>query len=76
MFVDTVFTDKKFIEEFYNDTIFSGPVRYEIVYKYLSIDSLLYNQLKLEGLFKDYKWNNPSLSNIKNNIMIKNLKKI
>ena len=48
----------------------------EIVYKYLSIDSLLYNQLKLEGLFKDYKWNNPSLSNIKNNIMIKNLKKI
>ena len=48
----------------------------EIVYKYLSIDSLLYNQLKLEGLFKDYKWNNPSLSNILNNIMIKNLKNI
>ena len=48
----------------------------EIIYKYLSVDILLYNQIKLESLFKDYKWNNPSLNNIHNNKMIKKLKNI
>ena len=48
----------------------------EILYKYLSIDNLLYNQLKLENLFKDYKWNNLSLNDIQNNQLIKKLKKI
>ena len=48
----------------------------EIVYKYLSVDALLYNQMKLEGLFKDYKWKNSSLGNILNNMMIKKLKNI
>ena len=48
----------------------------EISYKYLSIDALLINQLKLEKLFKDYNWNNPSLNNILNNTMIKKLKNI
>ena len=48
----------------------------EIMYKYLSIDSLLYNQIKLEQLFKDYKWNNPKLKNIKNNKMLTILKNI
>ena len=48
----------------------------EIIYKYLSVDILLYNQIKLESLFKDYKWNNPSLNNIHNNKMIKELKNI
>ena len=46
----------------------------EIVYKYVSIDTLLYNQLKLENLFRDYKWNNPSLKSIKNNKLIRKLK--
>ena len=46
----------------------------EIIYKYISIDTLLYNQLKLENLFKDYKWNNPLLNSIKNNEMIMKLK--
>ena len=46
----------------------------EIIYKYLSIDSLLYNQIKLENLFKDYKWNNPELNGIQNNNMINKLK--
>ena len=45
----------------------------DIVYKYLSIDYLLYNQIKLENLFKDYKWNNPALNNIQNNKMINKL---
>ena len=84
---DNIVLDKlSFIDFFYNN-IYSKCCKRrrnqelinsanEIVYKYLSIDSLLHNQLKLEGLFKDYKWNNPSLNNIMNNIMIKNLKNI
>ena len=48
----------------------------EILYKYLSIDHLLFNQMILEKLFKDYKWNNPSLNNIQNNKMIIKLKNI
>ena len=46
----------------------------KIVLKYMSIDSIIYNQMKLENLFKDYKWNNPELNNIENNKMISNLK--
>ena len=47
-----------------------------IVYKYLSIDYLLYNQIKLENLFKDYQWNNPELNDIQNNKLIIKLKNI
>ena len=47
----------------------------EILYKYISIDNILYNQIKLENLLKDYNWNNPNLSNIENNEMIIELKK-
>ena len=46
----------------------------EIIYKYISIDNLLYNQLKLENLFQDHKWNNPKLNSIQNNKMIMKLK--
>ena len=31
----------------------------DIVAKYVTIENILYNQLKLEYLWKDYKWNNP-----------------
>ena len=31
----------------------------EVVAKYISIEKILYNQMKLENLWKDYKWNNP-----------------
>ena len=31
----------------------------DIVAKYITIENLLYNQIKLEYLWKDYKWNNP-----------------
>ena len=48
----------------------------EIVLKYNSIDYILYNQIKLENLFKDYKWNNPELNNIENNKLINDLKLI
>jgi hypothetical protein len=46
----------------------------EIISKYYSIDYIIYNILKLENLFKDYKWNNPSLNNIENNEMFMKLK--
>ena len=45
----------------------------EILAKYMSIDHILYNQIKLENLFEDYKWNTPSLNNIKNNEYITKL---
>ena len=41
-----------------------------IVSKYYSIDLIVYNQIKLENLFKDYKWNEPELNVIENNKMI------
>ena len=31
----------------------------DIVTKYITIENILYNQIKLEYLWKDYKWNNP-----------------
>ena len=45
----------------------------EILSKYISIDYILYYQIKLENLFKDYKWNNPELNNIENNELINKL---
>ena len=42
----------------------------EIINKYYSIDTILYNQIKMENLLKDYKWNNPDLSNTNNNELI------
>ena len=48
----------------------------KIIYKYISIDSVLYNLIRLENLFKDYQWNNPELNNLKNNEIIKELLEI
>ena len=41
-----------------------------IVYKYFSVENLLYNQILFENMLKDYRWNNPRLKNIKNNDLI------
>ena len=46
----------------------------KIVYKYASIDTLVQNQIILENLFKDYKWNQPSLNNEENNNLFIQLK--
>ena len=48
----------------------------DIIFKYLSLDTLLYNQIKIENLFQDYKWNNHLLNNVENNKMIIDLKNI
>ena len=45
----------------------------EIILKLYSVDNVLHNIIMLENLFKDYKWNDPNLSDIENNEMIKNL---
>ena len=39
----------------------------QIIYKYYSIEHILFNLLKLENLLSDYKWNNPKLKTIQNN---------
>jgi len=46
----------------------------EIISKYYTMDFIIYNQMRLENLFKDYKWNNPELNTIENNKMIVDLK--
>ena len=46
----------------------------EIVYKYSSIDNLIKNQIMVENLFKDYKWNDPTLNNVENNDLVIQLK--
>ena len=48
----------------------------EILYRYYSIENILYNQILFEHLIKDYKWNNPEMKSIHKNQFIKNLKKI
>lgn len=48
----------------------------EIITKYMSIESLLYNQLILENLLKDYKWNNPNLNNLQSNDFINKYEKL
>ena len=46
----------------------------EIVYKYASIDSLIKNQIFVDNLLKDYKWNDPALNNVENNNLFIQLK--
>ena len=48
----------------------------EILSKYLSIDSILYNKMMIENLLKDYNWNNLSLNNLENNELFIKLKKL
>jgi hypothetical protein len=46
----------------------------EIVYKYSSIDNLIKNQILVDNLLKDYKWNDPALNNVENNNLVIQLK--
>ena len=48
----------------------------KIISKYYTMDYIIYNQMRLENLFKDYKWNDPGLNIIENNEMINELKLI
>ena len=42
--------------------------------RYLSLDSILYNQIMIENLLHDYNWNNSLLNDVKNNELILKLK--
>ena len=46
----------------------------QIVCNYASIDNLIKNQILMENLMKDYKWNDPSLNNVENNNLFIQLK--
>lgn len=48
----------------------------EIISKYYSIECLILNQIKIENLLKDYRWNDPGLNNYDNNELIIQLKNI
>ena len=48
----------------------------EILSKYFSIENIIYNQMMLENLFKDYKWNNAKLSNFNDNQLVIQLKNL
>ena len=39
----------------------------KIIYKYFSVENILYNQIKFENLLNDYRWNNPKLKNVQYN---------
>ena len=46
----------------------------DILAQFVSIEKIVYNQMKLENLFKDYKWNNPEYETKEKNDLMLNLK--
>ena len=47
----------------------------DFISKYYSIENILRNQIKLENLWNDYKWNNEKLGNFENNESFEDIKK-
>ena len=54
--------------------IFIFCVLHDLLSKYFSIENILYNQIMIENIIKDYKWNNLRFKNIQNNELISKLK--
>ena len=48
----------------------------EIISKYYSIDNIIKNQIRIEHLLKDYKWNNSELKKLESNELLYDLKKL
>ena len=74
---ERILPKQSFIDFIYN-TFYCGCCCYQerqkminscndIILKYNSIENILYNEIMIENLLKDYKWNNPDLKNILNN---------
>ena len=42
----------------------------ELISEYYTVEYIIYNQMMLENLLKDYKWNDPSLNNVETNKLI------
>ena len=76
----------RFIDFLFNNIYFSKKCKSnrqeiiskcnELISKYYSIDSILYNQIKFENLLKDYKWNNQDLSKLDENKLVIQLKNL
>ena len=47
-----------------------------ILFKYTSVEVILYNQIIFENILKDYKWNDPYLRKLYCNALIKKLKSV
>ena len=45
-----------------------------ILFKYISVEVLLYNHIIFENLLKDYKWNESFYSRLSSNDLVKKLK--
>ena len=71
-----------FYNNIYNDKCCVSPSQEiistcnDIISKYNSIERIVYNQIRLDNLFKDYKWNNPELNNIGNNDLISKIRNL
>ena len=48
----------------------------QIISKYYSIEHIIYNQMQLENLLKDYRWNNMQLNHFNKNELIAQLKNL
>ena len=48
----------------------------KIISTYISIETILYNQVIFENLLKDYQWNNPALKKISYNFLFRKLKSL
>ena len=48
----------------------------DIIQKYYSFENILYNQIMIENLWKDYKWNNYKMKNILNNNSFMRIKEL
>ena len=69
------------INSFYSDKCCKNSNRQQIisscndlVSKYYTVEDIIYNQIKIENLLKDYKWNDPKLKYIENNEFVTELK--
>jgi len=74
-FIDFIFNS------FYSDKCCKNSNRQQIistcndlVSKYYTVEDIIYNQIKIENLLKDYKWNDPKLEYIDNNEFVTELK--
>lgn len=47
---------------------------HELISEYYTVEYLVYNQIMVENLLKDYKWNDPSLNKIESNKFITQIK--
>ena len=75
-----------FAEFFLNNIYFKNCTKFkdqeiiricnEIIANYLSVEALLYNQIFMENLLKDYNWNNKNLNSLDNIELIMKLKEL